>query len=141
MRRLLLAGFVLAALAATTSSAAPKLTVTLAAPPAGLKAGAAWTATVTVRRAGKPLAGAGPVLTFRSGLTQRTVNAAPAGKRSYRARVALPFQGTWGAEARVRGARYRLRSVSVAPPAPVQSLLPTADAFASCGGERDFLPQ
>ena len=90
----LLAGFVLAALAAASSSAAPRLSVTLAAPPSGLRAATAWTATVTVRKGGKPLAGAGPVLTFRNGLTARTVTTAPAGKRgSYRARLALPFAG------------------------------------------------
>jgi DNA-binding beta-propeller fold protein YncE len=142
VRRLLLAGFVLAALAATSSSAAPKLTVTLAAPPSGLRAATAWTATVTVRRGGKPLAGAGPVLTFRNGLTARTVTTAPAGKRgSYRARISLPFSGTWSAEAKVKGARFKLRSINVAAAPAVTSILPTADAFASCGGERDFLPQ
>ena len=102
MRRLLLIGVtLLAALAATSSDAAPpRITVTLAAPPSGLRAATAWTATVTVRKGGKPLAGAGPVLTFRNGLTARTVTTAPAGKRgSYRARVALPFPGTWSTEA------------------------------------------
>ncbi len=142
MRRLLLAGFVLAALAAASSSAAPRLSVTLAAPPSGLRATSVWTATVTVRKSGKPLAGAGPVLTFRNGLTARTVTTAPAGTRgSYRARLALPFAGTWNAEAKVKGARFKLRSVRVGAEPAVTSILPTADAFATCGGERDFLPQ
>jgi sugar lactone lactonase YvrE len=142
VRRLVLAGVVLAALAAASSSAAPRLTVSLAAPPAGLRAATAWTATVTVRKGGKPLAGAGPVLTFRNGLTARTVTTAPASKRgSYRVRLALPFGGTWTAEAKVRGARFKLRSVRVAGAPAVTSILPAADAFATCGGERDFLPQ
>jgi streptogramin lyase len=142
VRRLVLAGIALAALVATSSSAAPRLTVTLAAPPANLRAAAAWTATVTVRKGGKPLAGAGPLLTFRNGLTARTVTTAPAGKRgSYRARVALPFAGAWSVEAKVKGARFKLRSVRVAAAPGITSILPTADAFTSCGGERDFLPQ
>jgi streptogramin lyase len=143
VRRLLLTGVtLLAALAATSSSAAPRITVTLAAPPSGLRAATAWTATVTVRKGGKPLAGAGPVLAFRNGLTARTVTTAPAGKRgSYRARVSLPFAGTWSAEAKVKGARFKLRSVRVAAAPAITSILPTADAFATCGGENDFLPQ
>jgi streptogramin lyase len=141
VRRLVLLGSLLAALAATSSSAAPRLTVTLAAPPSGLRAATAWTATVTVRKGGKPLAGAGPVLTFRNGLTARTVTTAPAGKGTYRTRIALPFAGTWSAEAKVKGARFKLRSVSITAAAGITSILPTADAFASCGGENDFLPQ
>ena len=125
MRRLALAGFVLAALAATSSSAAPRLSVTLAAPPAGLRRRRPGRRPSLSRKGGKPLARAGPKLTFRNGLTARTVTTAPAGARgSYRARIALPFPGTWSAEAKVKGARFKLRSVRVAAAPPVTSILP-----------------
>src|SRR3954452_18087933 len=121
--------------------AAPPLAATLSTPRA-VTAGAPWQATLTVHRGAKPFTGAAPTIVFRNGLTARTVAAArTARKGTYRARVALPFAGTWKAEARVAGTRIALRPVSVRAAAPVSSILPRADAFAICGGERDFLPQ
>jgi streptogramin lyase len=121
--------------------AAPPLAATLSTPRA-VTAGAPWQATLTVHRGAKPFTGAAPALTFRNGLTRRTVTAArTARKGTYSARVTLPFTGTWKAEARAGGKRITLRSVSVGAAAPVPSILPTADAFPICGGERDFLPQ
>ena len=121
--------------------AAPPMAATLSTPRA-VEAGAPWQATVTVHRGAKPFIGTGPTLTFRNGLTRRTVTAGRTPRKgTYRARVTLPFAGTWKAEARVVGKRIALRSVSVRAAAPVSSILPTADAFAICGGEKDFLPQ
>jgi hypothetical protein len=121
--------------------AAPPLAATLSAPRA-VTAGEPWQATLTVHRGAKPFTGAAPTLTFRNGLTRRTVTAGRTARTgTYRARVTLPFAGTWKAEARVAGKRVVLRPVSVRAAAAVSSILPTADAFTICGGERDFLPQ
>lgn len=128
-------------LAILLASSQMPLAATLSTPRA-VTAGAPWPATVTVHRGAKPFTGAAPMLTFRNGLTRRTVTAGRTGRTgTYRARVTLPFAGTWSAEARAAGKRIALRSVSVRAAAPVSSILPTADAFGICGGERDFLPQ
>jgi hypothetical protein len=121
--------------------ATPPLSATLSTPGA-VTAGAPWQATVTAHRGAKPFTGAAPTLTFTNGLTRRTFTAGRTTRKgTYRARVTLPFAGTWSARANVAGKRIALRAVAVRPAPPVSSVLPTADAFAVCGGERDYLPQ
>jgi virginiamycin B lyase len=131
-----------AATLGTGATAAPKVSVAVSKAPAALRAGTVWNATVTVRRAGKPVGGAQPVLTLRNGQTQRVVFTTSRRRRGeYGARISLPFAGSWTLQARTGGRSFRLRAVRVLAPAPVASLLPTADAFPICGGVDSPLPQ
>src|SRR3954468_18047577 len=83
--------------------AAPPLAATLSTPRA-VTAGAPWQAPLTGHRGAKPSTGAAPALTFRNGLTRRTVTAArTARKGTYSARVTLPVTRTWKGEGRAGG--------------------------------------
>ncbi len=101
------------AVLAAGASAAPPLTVRLVSRPASLTAGTPWTATVAIRRAGKPLLGARVALTARLGSEGRSAQARSTGRGLYRARLVLPTAGRWLLTARVSTRSFELGAVLV----------------------------
>jgi hypothetical protein len=87
------------------------LQVTLAARPGALVAGRAWTATLLVRRNGRP-ALAKPILGATRGRIARTFATRAAGRGRYHARVTLTA-GTWTLAARVGRRSFALGRIAV----------------------------
>jgi sugar lactone lactonase YvrE len=112
--RSLLAIAVVSVLAA---SPVPRLSVTVAPKPAALEAGGVWQPMIRIRRGGRPLVGAHPVVVIAKGSARRSFAARPAGRGRYRARVAFPTSGRWTYAVRVGKRTVKLGSVTVRPTA------------------------
>ena len=103
----------------------------LSAPPAPLRVGTAWRATLVVRPAPKhaPAVSARPAT--GKALRFRSIRVAPG---RFRVVLRLPRAGSWRLSARVGATTVPLRSVRVLPSAPPISPLPGATAVRVCGG-------
>lgn len=119
------------ALAGVLAAPGPKLSVSAAKPPA-LEAGAAWRATIKVRRGGRPALGLRPALVIAKGAARRSFRARPAGRGSYRARVVFPSPGRWTYSARLGKRTFRLGAVTVREPAV--HLVAVADVVVDADG-------
>jgi streptogramin lyase len=131
VRGLLAVVFVALAVACSADAAPPK--VTLAAGPHP-RAGEAWNVTLRAK------SGLRIVLVARNGATSVRANATGRAGR-YRARLTFPFAGPWRLEARAAKTVSRVATVTVAPAAPVASVLPGATATRVCATDRIPVPQ
>ena len=102
MKRVLLLGLAVGALAAVPAAAAGGwATAGTSSPPSGIDAGDTWNAQVTILQHGRtPLSGAEPTLTIRKkDGTSKTFAATPTGKPGvYEANVKFPSAGAWSYE-------------------------------------------
>ena len=117
---------------ALASASGPRLAVSVVAKPAALEAGAAWQATIRVRRNGRPLVGVRPALVIARGATRRSFPARAAGRGLYRARVVFPTAGRWTYSARLGRKSFRLGAVTVRE-RPVR-LVTAADVVVAADG-------
>jgi len=103
----------------------------LSAPPAPLRAGTTWRATLVVRPEprGAPTVLASP----RSGKAVRFRSTRVSPTR-FRVVLRLPRAGSWRLSAQIGSRSMRLRTVRVAPLPPPTSPLPGATAIRVCGG-------
>ena len=108
--RALLASALVASLA---SAAGPRLAVSVVSKPRALEAGAAWQATIRVRRNGRALVGARPTLVIARGATRRSFPARAVGRGLYRTRVVFPSAGRWTYAARLGKRSFGLGAVIV----------------------------
>ena len=119
-------------LGAVAATAAPRLSVSVAARPKVLEAGAFWQATLVVRQDGLPLAGARPSLVIAKGGVRRSFPARAVKAGLYRARVAFPSAGRWTYSARLGRKSFRLGAVTVRE-RPVR-LVTAADVVVAADG-------
>jgi NHL repeat len=111
------------------ASAATSASVRLAGGARSVVAGATWTGVVVVRpaSAGKPSVRA-------LGPAKRTAAVASLGGGRYRVRLRLGEAGRWRLEARLRGRRYALGSLTVRPRPPAQPVADLAEPFGAAIG-------
>jgi len=103
----------------------------LSAPPAPLRAGTAWRATLVVRPAPRRAPIVRAWLSRGAPLGFRSTRVAPG---RFRVVLRLPRAGSWRLSAQVGATTVRLRSVRVLPLARPASPLPGATAIRVCGG-------
>jgi streptogramin lyase len=129
-----------ALLASTAAAARPgkPVRVSVAARPAKPVAGHSWTVGLVVRNRPARLR---IVVTARNGRIVRRTTARRVTPRLYRARLTVPYAGSWKLSASAAGRSFRLGAVAVRVAPPVPSAIPGATAFSICRASGEPFPQ